>query len=109
MSENKRHSQPNVAINDKSQGRCSYTFLSCIEIFYSYIFINLLLRLPVKKKLFKSVNTWQNCRQEGGYRGAISLGIESAPLSEDEDEDEHVYDHEQKQFPVTLMTHIRMI
>jgi len=55
------------------------------------------------------VNTWQNCRPEGGYRGAISLGIESAPLSEDEDEDEHVYDHEQKQFPVTLMTHIRMI
>ena len=55
------------------------------------------------------MNNWQNCRQEGGYRGAILLGIESAPLSEYGDEDEHVYDHEQKQFPVTLMTHIRMI
>ena len=37
---------------------------------------------------FKSVNIWQNCRQEGGL---------------------HVDDHEQKQFRVTLTTQMRII
>jgi len=65
------------------------TRLSCSEIFYSYIFYKFIVESASEKKLFKSVNTWQNCRPEGGYRGAILLGIESAPLSEDEDEDEN--------------------
>jgi len=53
VSENKRYSQTNVVINDKSQG---YTF----EMWW-----NLLLSPPMKRP-FKSVNIWQNCRQEGG-------------------------------------------
>jgi len=47
---------------------------------------NLLLSLSVKK-LFKSVNIWQNCRQEGGL---------------------HV-DRGQNQFPVTLMMQMHII
>jgi len=58
--------------------------LMCGKIFNGHIYKNLLLSLPVKK-LFKSVNVWQNCKQEGGL---------------------HVDDHEQKQFPMMLMTHI---
>ena len=56
----------------------------CGKIFNGHIYKNLLLSLPVKK-LVKSVNVWQNCKQEGGL---------------------HVDDHEQKQFPMMLMTHI---
>ena len=41
-----------------------------------------------EKKLSKSVNSWQNCRQEGGL---------------------HVDDREQMQFAVTLMTQIRIM
>jgi len=59
MSENKRHSQTNVAINDKSQ---DYT----VEMWW-----NLLLS-PSVKRPFKSVNIWQNCRQEGGLHITIS-------------------------------------
>ena len=59
----------------------------CGKISNSHIFINLLLRLPVIK-LFKSANTWQDCRQEGRL---------------------HVDDGEQKQFPVTLMTLMHII
>ena len=40
------------------------------------------------KKLFKSANIWQNCRQEGGL---------------------HVDDCEEMQFSVTLMTHMHII
>ena len=64
MSDYKRHFQTNV-INDKSQDSVA-THLRCGEIFSSHIFTNLLLSLQVKKKLFKSVNIWQNYRQEGG-------------------------------------------
>ena len=53
VSENKRYSQTNVVISDKSQ---RYTF----EMWW-----NLFMILPVKRP-FKSVNIWQNCRQEGG-------------------------------------------
>jgi len=42
--------------------------LRCGEIFNSHIFTNLLLKFASEKKLFKSVNIWQNCRQEGGLR-----------------------------------------
>jgi len=40
------------------------------------------------KKLFKSANIWQNCRQEAGL---------------------HVDDCEEMQFSVTLMTHMHII
>jgi len=57
------------------------------NIFNSHTSTNLLPSLTVKK-LFKSVNIWQNCREEGGL---------------------HVDDCEQKHFPVTLMTQMRII
>ena len=56
--------------------------------FSTDIFTNILPSVPVKKKLLKSVNIWQHCRQEDGL---------------------HVDDGEQKQFPVTLMTQMRII
>jgi len=52
VSENKRYSQTNVAIND--------IIISTFKMWW-----NLLLGPPVKRP-FKSVNIWQNCRQEGG-------------------------------------------
>jgi len=58
-----------------------------VKFFSSHIFTNLLLSLP-KKNLFKSVNIWQNCREEGGL---------------------HIDDREQKQFTVTLMTQMCMV
>jgi len=48
VSENKRHSQTNVVIYDKSQGGVA-THLRCGEIFNSHIFTNILQSLPVKK------------------------------------------------------------
>jgi len=84
MSKNKRYSRTIVVINDKSQGSVA-THLRCGEIFNSHF----LYKFTAGDKNFKLVNIWQHCRQEGGL------------LVDD--------DPEQKQFPVSLMTQMRII
>ena len=76
----------NVAFNDKSQGSVA-TRLRRGEIF-NWHFYKYIAECASEKKLLKSVNIWQHCRQEDGLQ---------------------VDDGEQKQFPVTLMTQMRII
>jgi len=83
ISENKRHSQTKLIIN-KSQGSVA-THLRCGKFLITIFFYKFIAE-SASVKIFKLVNIWQNCRQEGGL---------------------HV-DREQKQFPVTLMTHMRI-
>jgi len=51
MSENKRHSQTNVVINDKSQGSVPKN-LRCGEIFNSHIFFKKFTAESVSEKTF---------------------------------------------------------
>ena len=57
MSENERHSQTNVAINDESQGSVA-THLRCGKTFNSNICTNLLLSLSVSEKNFLNRRTF---------------------------------------------------
>jgi len=65
LSENERHSQNNVAINDQSQGSVPI-HLRCGAIFNSLLLQIFFWVYQWKKTFFKQVEIWQNCTQEVG-------------------------------------------
>jgi len=71
MSENQRQSQNNAVINNKSQ--CTVvTYLGCGGIVDNQMKTGLLMSLPVKKIIKKSVDIWHSYGQTSGLCRALS-------------------------------------